>query len=133
MLDPVLAPHAPSARKKVLAIDDSSTVLLSERLLLSRQYDVLSARDGEEGLEKARAERPDLILLDVVMPGMNGFEACRRLREAEETRGIPIIMVTTRGELSNLEAGYQAGCSEYVTKPFNGPELLAKVQSLLGE
>jgi DNA-binding response OmpR family regulator len=121
-------------RKKILLVDDSSTVLLMERMILSKNdYDVVTARDGMEGLEKARAERPDLILMDVVMPRMDGFEAVRKLREEEETREIPVIMVTTRGELSSVENGYASGCNEYVTKPINGLELLAKVRSCLGQ
>lgn len=121
-------------RKKILLVDDSSTVLLMERMILSKSdYDVVTARDGLEGLEKARAERPDLILMDVVMPRMDGFEAVRQLRKEENTRKIPVIMVTTRGELKNVEAGYESGCNEYVTKPINGLELLAKVKSCLGQ
>jgi DNA-binding response OmpR family regulator len=105
-----------------------------ERMILSKSdYEVVTARDGLEGLEKARAERPDLILMDVVMPRMDGFEAVRQLRQQEDTRSIPVIMVTTRGELQNVEAGYESGCNEYVTKPINGLELLAKVRSCLGQ
>ena len=121
-------------RKKILLVDDSSTVLLLERMILSKsEYDVLTARDGVEGIEKAMAERPDLILMDVVMPRMDGFEACRKLREEEDTASIPVIMVTTRGELASVESGYAAGCNDYVTKPINGLELLAKVRSCLGQ
>jgi CheY-like chemotaxis protein len=121
-------------RKKILLVDDSSTVLLMERMILARQpYDLVEAHDGLEGLEKARAERPDLILMDVVMPRLTGFEACRRLREQEETRAIPVIMVTTRGELDSVESGYASGCSEYVTKPISGVELLTKVRNCLGD
>ncbi len=121
-------------RKKILLVDDSSTVLLMERMILSKsEYDVVTAKDGQEGLEKAVAEKPDLILMDVVMPRMDGFEACRRLRELDQTKAIPVIMVTTRGELASLETGYASGCSEYVTKPINGLELLAKVRSCLGQ
>lgn len=121
------------SRKKILIVDDSSTVLLMETMILSKgSYDVVTARDGQEGLEKAQAERPDLILMDVIMPRMDGFEACRRLREVEATRGIPVIMVSTRGELKSVESGYESGCSDYVTKPINGLELLSKVRSFLG-
>ncbi len=121
-------------KKKILLVDDSSTVLLMERMILSKSpYDLVTARDGMEGVEKAKAERPDLILMDVVMPRLNGFEAVRRLREEEATRSIPVIMVTTRGELQSVESGYESGCSDYVTKPINGLELLSKVRNYLGE
>jgi DNA-binding response OmpR family regulator len=121
-------------RKKILLVDDSSTVLLMERMILSKsEYEVVTAKDGQEGVEKARSERPDLILMDVVMPRMDGFEACRRLREQEDTAAIPVIMVTTRGELASVETGYASGCNDYVTKPINGLELLAKVRSCLGQ
>jgi DNA-binding response OmpR family regulator len=121
-------------KKKILIVDDSSTVLLMERMILSKsEFDVITAKDGVEGLEKARAERPDLILMDVVMPRMDGLEACRQLRGGQDTSHIPIIMVTTRGELASVDAGYQSGCNDYVTKPINGLELLAKVKSCLGQ
>lgn len=119
--------------KKILIVDDSSTVLLMERMILSAgSYEVVSARDGQEGVELAERERPDLILMDVMMPRLNGFEACRRIRQGERTRHIPVIMVSTRGELESVEGGYEAGCADYVTKPINGLELLSKVRSHLG-
>jgi CheY-like chemotaxis protein len=122
---------AAAARPKILAVDDSATVLLVERSLLSRSYDVVTAKNGEEGVAKAIAERPDLILMDVMMPRMNGFDAVRALRANPSTRRIPVIMVTTRGEAQNVESGYESGCTDYVTKPFDGPALLAKVKSRL--
>ena len=121
-------------RKKILLVDDSSTVLLMERMILSKnEYDVVTARDGQEGVEKALAEKPDLILMDVVMPRLGGFEALEQLRLDDATREIPVIMVTTRGELGSVENGYAAGCNDYVTKPINGLELLTKVRSCLGQ
>jgi DNA-binding response OmpR family regulator len=120
--------------RKILLVDDSATVLLMERMILAKgAYELVTARDGEEAVQKAAAEKPDLILMDVVMPRMNGFDACRKIKAAEETRAIPVIMVTTRGELESVETGYQAGCNDYVTKPINGVELLTKVKSILGD
>jgi CheY-like chemotaxis protein len=121
-----------SALKKILLVDDSPTVILMERLLLQDgPYTLLNAASGQEALETALAERPDLILLDVVMPEMDGFEVCRRLRAEESTRATPIILVTTRGGAEQVERGYESGCSDYVTKPFSGNELRAKIESLL--
>ncbi len=121
-------------RKRILLVDDSRTVLLMERMILSRHpYDVVTATDGQEAVEKALLAPPDLILMDVVMPRMNGFEAVESLRARAETHRVPIIMVTTRGELESVESGYGSGCNEYVTKPINGLELIAKIRSLLGE
>ena len=122
-------------RKKVLLlVDDSKTILLMERMILGGgAYELITALDGEEAVEKARAELPDLILMDVVMPRMNGFEACRRIRSGVATADIPVIMVTTRGEIESIEAGYESGCADYVIKPIDAQELLAKVQSYLGE
>ena len=121
-------------RKKILLVDDSSTVLLMEKMILSKSpYELVTASDGQDGYDKALSEKPDLILLDVVMPRMDGFEVCRRLRERNEMRGVPVIMVTTRGELTSVETGYQSGCTDYITKPINGLELLSKVKSYLGD
>jgi CheY-like chemotaxis protein len=121
-------------RKRVLLVDDSATSLLLERMILSRgHYEVVTAGNGVEAIEKARVLRPDVIVMDVMMPEMGGIEACRRMRDDAATRGIPIILVTTRGEPENVEAGYESGCNEYVTKPVDAIELLAKVESVLAK
>jgi CheY-like chemotaxis protein len=121
-------------RKKILLVDDAGTSLLMGQMILSRgDYDFVTAKDGQEAVEKAAAERPDLILMDVLMPRMDGFEACKKIRSNDETKGIPIIMVTTRGETKSIEKGFESGCNDYVTKPINSAELLAKVKICLGE
>ena len=121
-------------RKKILLVDDSSTILMMEKFILRNDpYVLITASNGEEAVRKAIAIKPDLILLDVVMPRMSGFEACRLIRDNEVTKHIPIIMVTTRGEATNVETGWLSGCTDYVTKPINATELLAKVRSLIGE
>lgn len=119
-------------KKRILIVDDSPTALLWQRLLLDmEQYETLTATDGEQGVSVARRERPDLILLDVSMPNMDGFEACRALRAAPETMDIPILMVTTHSEMENVLAGFEAGCNEYITKPLERSEYLTKVRSYL--
>ncbi len=121
-------------RKKILLVDDSSTILMMEKFILRNgPYDLVTAANGEEGVRKASEHLPDLILLDVIMPKMGGFEACRLIRSTESTSQIPIIMVTTRGEAANVEAGWANGCTDYVTKPINSIELLAKVRNFLGD
>lgn len=117
--------------KKVLLVDDSMTSLAMESMILKGHYELIKASDGEEAIARALAEKPDLILLDVVMPKLDGFATCARLRQHEQTRNTPIIMVTTRGEASNLERGYDAGCTDYVTKPIKAGELLSKVRTYL--
>jgi PleD family two-component response regulator len=121
-------------KKRILLVDDSSTALMIERMLLGRaSYDVSTARDGLEGVQKALEEQPDLILMDVVMPSMTGLEACRVLRSHESTKETPIILVTTRGERETVEEGFASGCNDYVTKPIDGLELLSKLRDQLGE
>lgn len=122
------------SRKKILLVDDAETILMMERMILGKgDYELITARNGQEAVAKAAVDKPDLILMDVVMPTMNGFEACQQLRKKEETKSIPVIMVTTRGEVENMESGYQSGCSDYVTKPINGMELMTKIKNLIGE
>jgi len=121
-------------RKKILCVDDSNTILLVEKMILGHlDYHLLTARNGEEALDIAAREQPDLILLDVVMPGMGGIETCRRMREREVTSSIPMIMVTTRSEASNVELAFATGCTDFITKPIDSVELLTKVRSYLGE
>lgn len=120
--------------KKILLVDDSSTVLMMERMILAAErFEIVTASNGQEGYERARSEKPNLILMDVVMPLMGGLEAVRALRADAVTRHVPIIMVTTRGEAESMELGFASGCNDYVTKPINSAELLAKVRSLLGK
>lgn len=121
-------------KKKILLVDDSGTALMMARMILTRgHYDIVTAVDGEQAIERALQEHPDLILLDVVMPRKGGFEVCRELRSQEITRDVPIIMVTTRGEEGNVEQGFASGCNDYITKPINGLELLSKVRNFIGE
>ncbi len=119
-------------RKKILLVDDSGTILMMEKMILSREpYELVTAKDGKEAIEKAATERPDLILLDVVMPHLTGFEVLEELRSHDSTKATPVILVTTRGEAVNVEAGYAGGCNDYVTKPINSVELITKVRNYL--
>ncbi|MEW6366977.1 MAG: response regulator [Acidobacteriota bacterium] len=121
-------------RKKILVVDDSKTVLLMECMILkSGHYQVITASDGEEAVRKAAAESPDLILMDVVMPKITGFEACREIRKLKATKSIPIIMVTTLGQAADVKTGFQSGCDDYVTKPIDSATLLSKIRDFLGE
>lgn len=120
-----------SSRLKVLLVDDQQTQIMFEQMLLgSEQFEFVTARNGREALERARAERPDVILMDVMMPEMDGIEAAGRLQGDAETAGIPIIMVTTRSEEDYVERAYTNGCVDYVTKPLQRGELLTKIHSL---
>lgn len=120
-------------KKKILLVDDSSTVILMEKMILAKgPYEIVTARDGVEGIAKAKSEKPDVILLDVMMPNMDGITACGELRRNSETAHIPIVMVTTRGEEQNIEAAFRNGCTDYVTKPISGIELLTKLSNILG-
>jgi len=122
------------ASRKILLVDDSETVLQMEQMILAKSsYELILARNGEEGVAKALATQPDLILMDVVMPKMNGFEAMKQLRENAQTRSVPIVMVTSKAEAESMEAGYQNGCSDYIIKPIDQLELMMKVKNLLGE
>ncbi len=124
---------AQQAEQKILLVDDSSTTLLIEEMMLREhtQYQLVLARDGEEAVEKAVTEKPNLVLIDVIMPRMNGFEACREMRKHEALQKVPIIMVTSRGESYNVEQGFESGCNDYVTKPINGAELVEIVNGYL--
>lgn len=118
-------------KKKVLLVDDSNTVLMMEKMILSKgPFEIVTARDGVEAIAKSKSELPDVILLDVMMPKLDGLSACAAIRAQPETADIPIIMVTTRGEEQNIETAFRNGCTDYVTKPINGLELLAKLQNI---
>jgi DNA-binding response OmpR family regulator len=121
-------------RKKILLVDDSATILLMEKFIFRNDpYDVVTAGDGVEAIEKAVEHRPDLILLDLTMPRLDGLETCRQLRAREQTRAIPVIIVANRGEAATVQQGWDCGCDGFVMKPINAVELLTKVRSLLGD
>jgi CheY-like chemotaxis protein len=119
--------------KTILCADDSLTALTMHQMILkSNGYRVVTAQDGFEAVTKAGLELPDLILMDVVMPRMTGFEAVKQIRTDDATKGIPVIMVTTRAEPRVIETCFQAGCNDYVNKPVDGAVLLSKVRALVG-
>ncbi|MCX7166073.1 MAG: response regulator [Rhodocyclales bacterium] len=117
--------------KTILIIDDSPTErhILSQ-LLESGGYDVRTAESGEEGIERARQIKPDLILMDVVMPGTNGYQATRALSKDDATKDIPVIMCTTKNQETDKLWGMRQGAQDYITKPVDGPALLAKIAAL---
>jgi DNA-binding response OmpR family regulator len=117
----------------VLAADDDEDVLGLVTFRLERSgYTVLQARDGEEALALALAERPDLAVLDIMMPKLDGFEVTRRLRAEEATKTMPIILLTARAQDADVQHGFDAGADDYLRKPFSPQELRARVQAILG-
>lgn len=116
------------AIKTILLVDDSPTDQQYLRELLTQHgYQVVSASGGEEGVSKAKSLQPDLILMDVVMPGVNGFQATRQLTEDELTRDIPVIMCTSKQQETDRIWGLKQGAKDYVIKPIDGAELLTKI------
>jgi CheY-like chemotaxis protein len=123
-----------NAMKRILVVDDSKTAqLMSQMILKGHSYEVLFASDGQEAVEKALATGPDLILMDLVMPKMDGLAALRAIRSIDSIRDVPVIVVSTRSEAEPLEKSYELGCNDYIVKPVDGVELLAKIRSLIGE
>jgi two-component system alkaline phosphatase synthesis response regulator PhoP len=121
-----------SEKSKILVVDDEA--LLQEMIVYNLEqasYQVLTASDGISALELARSEQPDLILLDIMLPGIDGLEVCRRLRREERTAQVPIIMLTAKGDEIDKVVGLEVGADDYVTKPFGRRELLARVRALL--
>ena len=116
---------------RILIVDDSATFRLWLLMLLEGPYEMHVAEDGQEGVECALRVQPHLILLDVEMPRKDGLAACRELRAHPATCHTPIILVTSRREEWDLEAGYISGCTDYIKKPVDQAELLAKIESWL--
>ena len=117
---------------KVLIVDDSPTEIhILSKTLQNDGHEVIVASDGEEGIEKAKSELPDLILMDVVMPGLNGFQATRKIHRNASTKDIPIIIVTTKDQDTDREWGMRQGASDYLVKPVDTGALSSKVKSFL--
>jgi twitching motility two-component system response regulator PilH len=117
--------------KKILVVDDSPTERFAlTEVLTANGYEVITAENGEEAVIKSKAELPDLILMDVVMPGMNGYQATRTISRDEATRAIPIIICTTKGQETDRIWGMRQGAHDYLVKPIDHAELLARVKGL---
>lgn len=120
--------------KKILIADDEANIVISlEFLMLNSGYQVQTAANGEEALHQIAEFRPDLILLDIMLPQKNGFEVCQKIRENPAWNGIKVVMLTAKGRESEVTKGLALGADAYITKPFATRELLASVQRLLGE
>jgi two-component system phosphate regulon response regulator PhoB len=119
-------------QESILAVDDEEDILELLRYNLAREgYRVTGAASGEEAVTTARSLLPDLILLDLLLPGVDGLEVCRRLKSDARTRPIPIIMLTAKGEEADIVAGLELGADDYVTKPFSPRVLLARIRAAL--
>ena len=119
--------------KRILIVDDEPNIVTSLEYLMKREgYEVQIAVDGEAGLKAAAGGAPDLILLDIMLPKMNGFEVCERLRGDPRCRGVKIVMLTAKGRHADTARGMAAGADLYVTKPFSTRELVAQVKQMLG-
>jgi two-component system phosphate regulon response regulator PhoB len=120
------------ARPRILIIEDERGLTDVLTYNLAREgYEILVAHDGQEGLRKAQMQVPDLILLDLMLPGMDGLEVCRQLRAGEQTRGVPILMLTAKAEETDQVVGFSMGADDYVTKPFKIKPLIQRVKALL--
>src|SRR5215471_10999625 len=122
-----------SAEKILIVDDDEDILLIVQTILASAGYSAFTARNGREGVDLARDLVPDLILLDVMMPELSGWEVCTTLKNGPDTRGIPIAMLTVKSEIRDLITGMQVGADDYITKPFTRRKLLSTVRKLLDE
>ena len=117
--------------KKILVVDDTVANIEILLELLGDNYDVLVSLDGETAIEIVKSDKPDLIILDIVMPEMNGFEVCTILKQENQTKEIPIIFITAKTDEDSIEKAYDVGGIDYATKPFKPEELLSKVKKQL--
>jgi DNA-binding response OmpR family regulator len=119
-------------RKRILVVDDEIYIVhILEFTLTMEGYEVITAGDGEEALRKMEQERPDLVVLDIMMPKLDGYEVCRRLREDEEFRMVPVILLSAKGRPIDRETGMEVGADDYMVKPFSPRRLLEKIRELL--
>lgn len=117
---------------RILIVDDSPTEIRKIRSILEKhQHEIITSDNGADGVAMAKAERPDLILMDVVMPGLNGFQATRQLTRAEETANIPVVIVTTKDQETDRVWGTRQGAKGYLVKPVNEDDLIKTINGLL--
>ena len=122
-------------KKKILVVDDEIHIVQIVKFNLEKRggYEVITAKNGEEGLETAKNQMPDLILSDVMMPKMSGFQFCEALKRDAELKKIPFIILTAKGQENDIKTGTDLGADDYITKPFSPKALLEKVAEILGE
>jgi len=119
--------------KRILVVDDEPNIVLSLEFLMKQAgFDVVTATDGEEALREVESNIPDLILLDVMMPKLDGYAVCQTIRTKDEYESVKIIMLTAKGRDIEREKGLSLGADDYVTKPFSTQEVVEKVQQMLG-
>jgi len=120
--------------KKILIVDDEPNIIkLVEARLKFHGYEVITAYDGEEGLDKVRDEKPDLIILDIMMPKLDGYEVCHKLRADIQYNTIPIVMLTACGQATDIKEGMERGADAYIAKPFEPDVLVGIVDALVGK
>lgn len=120
--------------KRILAVDDEPHILkLVSFSLKARGFDVIEASDGLSAIEMAEHEQPDLVLMDVMMPALDGYEACRRIKANPKTAHIPVVMLTAKTQVAEHKTGLDAGALDYICKPFTPKDLVAQVNGFLGE
>jgi len=117
---------------KILIVDDEIQFIEMVQMRLEvNGYEVISANDGKEGLDKARSENPDLIILDLMMPVMDGYTMLKELRKVEQIKDIPVILCTAKSHRDDEDNGQKAGADDYIKKPFESPDLISKIEELL--
>src|SRR5207244_9806800 len=122
------------AKGKILVVDDEIYIVhILDFSLGMEGYEVVTALDGEQALEKARTERPDLIVLDIMMPKLDGYETCKMLKAEAETRNIPVILLSAKGRNVDQKVGFEVGADDYITKPFSPRKLVERINSILGQ
>jgi two-component system, OmpR family, alkaline phosphatase synthesis response regulator PhoP len=122
------------AKGKILVVDDEIYIVhILDFSLGMEGYEVLTALDGEQALEKARAEKPDLIVLDIMMPKLDGYETCKRLKADDATKQIPVILLSAKGRNVDQKVGFEVGADDYITKPFSPRKLVERINAVLGQ
>jgi DNA-binding response OmpR family regulator len=120
------------AKKTIMIIDDEPDIIKLVRISLEMaNFNVIEASSGKEALEKVKAQVPDLFVLDIMMPGMNGYEVCEKLRADDRTRAVPIVMLTAKGQKNDAEQGLRSGANQYIVKPFDPYELGAQITGII--
>ena len=120
-----------TSRKKILIVEDDPDIRIMMGYILKEDYDLVLCEDGRSGIAKAQAEKPDLILLDIYMPGISGFEVCKTVRSSPEISSTPIIILTAGALKEEVTEGYALGADDYIFKPFDPEDLMERIEKLL--